>query len=978
MTEYESPRDQDPKIIPDFDFTAAGTRYRRVDSNSPDASPPSSRAGKKQSKQANFTDLDVTPDLFPGLDRPERIYKIHHDPEAATHNPAFNIRHSILVYQSDSVVDIHDRLDSPPPVNNYARPMLSYVQIPLATTADSGAMVLLHLENRRYAFGNIAEGTQRAFNQRHVGLSKLDQMFISGPVSWNTTGGLLGMILSIADVIASQALDTDPSINKRKSKGLTTPTPSLKIHGGKNIAHMIATARRFVFRKGLPLRLTEIAHDAAPTDSRADKPDWEDFNIFVWYISVKPEDVEPTHGRKRSYDDMEAADGEGEDAQAQGSAAQAEEKLVVQTVIDQMFDSNWNLDVMVETTLHKVHRSATIFVRKDGKLEKYEGPFPGGDEKVEDMPVLVRKPWPSGQIATLPPTTPSTQSLSYIVKQRPRRGKFNLAAAQSLGVDKNDFKHLAAGKSVTTADGVEVTPDMCVDPTIDGRSFAFLDLPDTSYLDAFLARPEWSDEALMRTVDVMYWNLGRGVVQDERLQQFMKDRQTIHHVVFSPEASPNKVTFETAAVQMQKLNAVDPDRFPLPVLDNDAQYLPPDNIFQDARVMFRQKMAPDVKLEEDGLIPDFNLARGNLLYDRNITKLVNKAQKSATDPTFLSMVESSESDIPCRDTEVIALGTGSSLPSKYRNVSATLVRVPGCGSYLFDCGEGTLGQLRRMYGHAKTNEILADLKVIWISHIHADHHLGTASVIKAWHTVTADPALTPSQHPRLFVASHGNMLEWLREYAQVEDYGYSRVVPIDIKGNQSHNTRQSPHHFTGDQQREAGGLSRIDAMRVDHCAGALACMLTWPETGLRIAYSGDCRPSRAFATMARGATLLIHEATLDDELQGDAIAKRHCTMSEALDVAHLMEARRVLLTHFSQRYPGIPAGLGRATESRQYQEEGQEGGNDQVVLLAFDQMHVRLGDFKKAALFLPAVRKMINKYAEEFEDEFSANFVARQ
>ena len=67
------------------------------------------------------------------------------------------------------------------------------------------------------------------------------------------------------------------------------------------------------------------------------------------------------------------------------------------------------------------------------------------------------------------------------------------------------------------------------------------------------------------------------------------------------------------------------------------------------------------------------------------------------------------------DHEVITLGTGSALPSKYRNVSATLLRIPGKGSYLFDCGENTIGQLLRVFGPEKLADVLLDLKLIWIS-----------------------------------------------------------------------------------------------------------------------------------------------------------------------------------------------------------------------------------------------------------------------
>lgn len=44
------------------------------------------------------------------------------------------------------------------------------------------------------------------------------------------------------------------------------------------------------------------------------------------------------------------------------------------------------------------------------------------------------------------------------------------------------------------------------------------------------------------------------------------------------------------------------------------------------------------------------------------------------------------------------------------------------GSILLDCGEGTYGQLYRHYGKY-VDRVLLQLKCVFISHIHADHHL---------------------------------------------------------------------------------------------------------------------------------------------------------------------------------------------------------------------------------------------------------------
>lgn len=101
------------------------------------------------------------------------------------------------------------------------------------------------------------------------------------------------------------------------------------------------------------------------------------------------------------------------------------------------------------------------------------------------------------------------------------------------------------------------------------------------------------------------------------------------------------------------------------------------------------------------------------------------------------------------------------------------------------------------------------------------------------------------------------------------------------------------------------GITDFEACYVSHCKEAQAVSLTFP-TGFKFSYSGDCRPSTTFTTIGQGSTVLLHEATFDDELIRDAKAKKHSTTSEAIGVGVAMGARRILLTHFSQRYQKLP------------------------------------------------------------------------
>lgn len=198
-------------------------------------------------------------------------------------------------------------------------------------------------------------------------------------------------------------------------------------------------------------------------------------------------------------------------------------------------------------------------------------------------------------------------------------------------------------------------------------------------------------------------------------------------------------------------------------------------------------------------------------------KLAKEAREEVEKAEQLGGLE----ELPGNEVEIIPLGTGSAMPSKYRNVSATLLRVPGAGSILFDCGEATLGQLARLYGQEKLPEVLRDIKCIYISHLHADHHLGTAAVLKAIYQVkhngkpapsTPSKAATPNPDVSMadadstptvsslldtpgeimWVIGLGKYDGLLKEYAEVEDIGYSWIRYIateDIRVGQGRTLR---------------------------------------------------------------------------------------------------------------------------------------------------------------------------------------------
>ena len=263
-----------------------------------------------------------------------------------------------------------------------------------------------------------------------------------------------------------------------------------------------------------------------------------------------------------------------------------------------------------------------------------------------------------------------------------------------------------------------------------------------------------------------------------------------------------------------------------------------------------------------------------------------------------------------RELQVCMLGTGCAVPSKHRAPAAIYLHLFARGGLLLDCGEGTLGQLHRLFGAAGVARVLARLRCVWISHLHADHHLGLARLLAAVAAARAamprETAPPPPPPPLLVVGPRG-IGAFLDGYAAHVALRYQFRACHEFNG-----ARCAERHWLL-SEASGLGLAAAHCVPVTHCADAWGLVLTH-RRGWRLAYSGDTRPCAALARAARGATLLIHEATFADDLAADALAKRHSTHGEAREVARQCGAYRTLLTHLSARYDARDAkGAGGGT-----------------------------------------------------------------
>jgi ribonuclease Z len=886
---------------------------------------------------------------------------------------------------------------------------MAYVQFVATPTVDTpGAALVLHFDDKRYIFGRVAEGFQRRAIQGALSFKKLNDVFITGPTEWSSIGGILGLVLTVADSILSRikALQEAAAKSearkkereeeerlrveqlaksgrqpkaqgkaKKQKKSMEADTGNnldgLHIYGPPNLLHAIGAARKFVFRQSVHISVDEIGTSQPEQDGEGSiLPTWKDSNINVWALRVKDTSEETVeegrtrlkfHSRKRRYEEVNGPD---QLRAADESLGECEQRYrqIRQAVIHEMFDSEWRRDALFEMPLREVGDAKAIWIRHpDTKnLTPYDGPLPSSRQHLPNphLKVLVRKPWPGAMISNLPPTMPKHEALSYIVKTHPVRGKFQPRVALSLGLeDRTQWGRLTAGESIENKHGELIAPDAVMGETEPGSGFAVIDLPTAGYVRNLLDRPEWSNSELIQNVKAFIWILGPGVSSVPTLHDFMRRMKEagIEQIVASPDHCPNTYSMQDGAAFSAQLAAIDPAVFSPPKEDGTVpqrtiatmgfEHHPLDDSFRAATTEKVIKLLPKL---------DFNDAIARPAKSREVPMQVTElaALGHQQNESQSQDIIDWQSQLAAPDAEIITLGTGSALPSKYRNVSATLVRVPGRGSYLLDCGENTLGQLQRVYNTDELLDVLKDLRMIWLSHPHADHHLGTVSLVKAWFEAARGNGdglaheMTPKHFdqlvfaqslglsrqdqrlPYLSVVSEPGLLQFLHEYSQAEDFGFSRVIPLrPIQEPQESSEHLDPRKKTilqywlphGSSPSPVVprtmygpvlGLEDIQVVPVKHCANSYAVALTCPPDGegrrFKVAYSGDCRPSKAFAVIGEGATVLIHEATFGDELSGEARAKYHSTTGEALMVGEAMGAKAVVLTHFSQRYSKLP------------------------------------------------------------------------
>ncbi|ONI15828.1 hypothetical protein PRUPE_3G063700 [Prunus persica] len=809
---------------------------------------------------------------------------------------------------------------------------LSYVQV-LGTgmdTQDTSPSVLLFFDKQRFIF-NAGEGLQRFCTEHKIKLSKIDHIFLSRVCS-ETAGGLPGLLLTLA--------------------GMGEEGMSVNVWGPSDLKYLIDAMRCFI-------------PNAAMVHTRSFGPS------VGGLMASQTKFTEPI-------------------------VLVDDEVVKISAIVLQPIFSN----------------GAQLL----NELSITQNPT----EKVFNDGVDVSKPFsPNGKNS--PTGKPGDMSVIYVCELPEIKGKFDPEKAKALGLKPGSkYRELQLGNSVKSDfQNITVHPSDVMDPSIPGPIVFLVDCPTESHLQELLSMQclssyyaDFSGPPENANVVTCVIHLGpASLISNPNYQSWMKRFGSAQHIMAGHERKNVEIPILRSSARIAaQLNYLCPQFFPAPGfwslqhLDCLAPESTPSSEGSVSKVcesisaenLLKFTLRPYARLGLDRSVIPSQVASSEIIDEllSEIPEVVDAAQcvsqlwhqstetkeeirLTHDDKVIVEEPWFDENTLPSclenirrDDLEIVLLGTGSSQPSKYRNVSSIHINLFSKGGLLLDCGEGTLGQLKRRYGVEGADNAVRGLRCIWISHIHADHHTGLARIL----TLRRD-LLKGVPHEPLLVVGPRKLKFFLDAYQRLEDLD---MQFLDCK----HTTEASLHAFEGvtetnkdhsflgspasfedlidkntDRQvaqkvdstlfakgsrmqsywkrpgspvdnnvvfpilkslqkvLEEAGLEALMSFPVIHCPQAFGVVLRASERlnsvgkvipGWKIVYSGDTRPCPELTEASRGATVLIHEATFEDGMVDEAIARNHSTTKEAIEVGNSAGVFRIILTHFSQRYPKIP------------------------------------------------------------------------
>lgn len=280
--------------------------------------------------------------------------------------------------------------------------------------------------------------------------------------------------------------------------------------------------------------------------------------------------------------------------------------------------------------------------------------------------------------------------------------------------------------------------------------------------------------------------------------------------------------------------------------------------------------------------------------------------------------------------EITMLGTASAVPTVQRGLSAISVRRDG-DVYLLDCGEGTQRQMMR-FGVSYMK-----VKAIFITHLHLDHFLGVFGLVETM-------ALNGRKEKLEIFGPRGSKAVFNRkefvEITEIDEKFSRKFEGFTASAFPTGHSKDSLGFAFAEETRlrfyedKAKGLgikgpmfSQImekGSLKVGKKTIRLKDV-TYEQEGKKLVYTGDAVASATISKAAKGADLLIHEATFCEDRHAEAKEAKHCTALQAAQAAKKAGAKKLLLTHISGRYLGSQQLLDEAKKAFENTAVAEDG-----------------------------------------------------
>jgi ribonuclease Z len=229
-------------------------------------------------------------------------------------------------------------------------------------------------------------------------------------------------------------------------------------------------------------------------------------------------------------------------------------------------------------------------------------------------------------------------------------------------------------------------------------------------------------------------------------------------------------------------------------------------------------------------------------------------------------------------TALTFLGTAAAVPAAGEETASFIVN----GELLVDCGWNCAQRLLQ-HGH----DPLA-VRTLYFTHCHHDHYLGLPGLL-FYRGMTGRGAARP---PPLEIVGPPDdlpvVVELARQFLQVDRFPV--VWPeVTLRPLEPGETYESDRY-------------RIDTIRALHPVTGVSSRLIDKRTGAVIAFSGDTAPNAALIDLARGADLLIHEASLAADVPDGSLRGDHSRATDAARAARDADVKALRLIHVPARY----------------------------------------------------------------------------